>query len=74
MSVEDTRTERVCPRCQYPVRPGWLHQERPQPPGSNVTVCSLQRANGLILRGPMIEVLTAYLDEHASEDSTVEFS
>jgi hypothetical protein len=39
-----------------------------------VTVCSLQRANGLILRGPLVEVINAYLDEHAPDDSTVVFS
>lgn len=68
--VEDFRTERTCPKCQYPIRPGWFHEERPQPEGANVTVCSLRRANGAILRGPLVDVLTQYLDEAAQRDGT----
>lgn len=66
MTVEDLRTERTCPRCLYSVRPGWVHEEMKQPEGSNVTVCKLERAPaGVSLRGPLVEVIGAYLDEHS---------
>lgn len=61
--VEDMRTERGCPRCRYSIGPGFWHKEQPQPEGSNVVVCSMERANGMILRGPLVDVLTAYFDE-----------
>ena len=63
MTVEDLRTERVCPRCGYSISPGFWHREQPQPEGASHVVCSLERANGMILKGPLVEVLNQYLTE-----------
>ena len=35
--------DRLCDRCGYLVPGGWDHKEQPQPPESNVVVCSLIR-------------------------------
>lgn len=64
MSVEDLRTERVCPRCGYTIGPGFIHEEVPQPADSNVVVCDLKRMpRGVTLRGPMVEVIARYFDD-----------
>lgn len=67
MAAEDLRTTRECPRCLYPVRPGYVHEEVPQPQPTNVTVCRLKAVPGAILRGPMVDVISAYLDKFSIE-------
>lgn len=64
-AIEDFRTVRVCPRCRYTIHPGYWHEEQPQPEGASHVVCKLRSANGAILRGPMTEVISKYLDEQA---------
>ena len=65
-TIEDFRTERVCPRCGYTIHPGYWHEEMKQPEGANVVVCSLRRTHA-ILRGPLVDVIGKYLDEKATD-------
>ena len=50
--VHPVLTERECERCRYPISPGYEHVEQPQPEGSNVVVCSLQKVKALRMLGP----------------------
>jgi len=68
VTIEDFTIERECPRCRYTIRPGYWHEEHPQPEGGSHVVCSLRRANGMAMRGPLVEVLNAYFDKAAQAD------
>lgn len=63
--IEDFRTERECPRCRYTIHPGYFHEEQPQPEGASHVVCTLRRTRA-VMRGPMVEVISTYLNENAS--------
>ena len=62
MTIDDFRTELVCPRCRYTIHPVFWHEEMKQPEGASHVVCSLRRTDA-ILRGPMVDVISKYLDE-----------
>lgn len=68
--IEDFRTVRECPRCRYTIYPGFYHKEQPQPEGASHVVCSLERT-AAILRGPVVQVINAYLNEVAGAERTV---
>ena len=73
MTVEDYTVERICPRCQYPISPGFKHVTQVQPEGASHVVCSLERAGpGLAMPGPLVETIVLYLDKAGRTKATSE--
>ena len=66
--VEDFRVDRVCPRCRFKIFAGFRHEEQPQLTRSNVVVCRLKKVPaGMILKGPLVDVLDAFLTERTEQ-------
>jgi hypothetical protein len=65
----------VCPACHRAIRPGWVHENQPQPEGSNVIVCGehRERREPYILKGPLLEVLNRYFDVGEAQMAPLEW-